>query len=143
MGGKSRERIYGEKLQTAKNGLKSAKEGAREAARKIAAAECQLWSAQMEGYGGPAQPSPTIEEALCSGYRFLEVKCHRCNHQGAVDLMRTRRHSKTEIWRLEPSLSCERCREGHRWKARVHMIKLSREPESSIPWYAPGETDGH
>jgi ribosomal protein S27E len=97
----------------------------------------------MEGYGGPAQPSPTIEQALCAGYRFLEVKCNRCNHQGAVDLTRIRRHAKTEIWRLEPSLSCEECRKKHRWKARVHMIKLSREPESGIPWYAPGETDGH
>jgi hypothetical protein len=27
-----------------------------------------LWSIQMEAYGGPAQPSPTIAQCLKGGY---------------------------------------------------------------------------
>jgi hypothetical protein len=97
----------------------------------------------MEGYSGPAQPSPTIEQAIGAGFFFLEVGCRRCTHRGAVDLRLLRRHKSTQIWRLEASLSCEKCRAGHRWKARVHMIKLSRTPDTVTPWYAPDETDRH
>jgi hypothetical protein len=30
---------------------------------------------QMEAYGGPAQPSPTIAQCLNGGYGWLQVKC--------------------------------------------------------------------
>ena len=143
MGGRSRDRIFGDKLRAAKIRLEGARKGARQAGRDIAAAECEVWSARMEGYGGPAQPSPTIEQAVGCGFFYLEVKCRRCNHRGAVDLRLLRRHPSTEIWRLEASLSCDHCREGHRWKAPVNMIKLSRTPDSSTPWYSPDELDGH
>ncbi|MDQ8730012.1 hypothetical protein [Bradyrhizobium sp. LHD-71] len=143
MSARSRDRIFGDKLRAAKIRLESARRQSRDAESDIVAAECEVWSAQMEGYGGPAQPSPTIAQAVGAGFFFLEVKCRRCNHQGAVDLRRLRRHESTEIWRLEASLSCERCRAGHRWKAEVHMIRLSRAPDTSGPWYAPDELDGH
>jgi hypothetical protein len=29
----------------------------------------------MEGYGGPAQPSPTIAQCLNGGYGWLEIEC--------------------------------------------------------------------
>jgi hypothetical protein len=45
--------------------------GAREASRAADAAECLLWSEQMEGFGGPTQPSPTIGQCLNGGYRLL------------------------------------------------------------------------
>jgi hypothetical protein len=32
-----------------------------------------LWSLRMEGYGGPAQPSPTIGQCLNGGLGWLEV----------------------------------------------------------------------
>jgi hypothetical protein len=143
MGGRSRDRIFGDKLRAAKIKLKSAQDDARHAGREITAAECEVWSARMEGYGGPAQPSPTIEQAMGCGFFYLEVKCRRCNHRGAVDLRLLRRDPGTEIWRLEASLSCDHCREGHRWKAPVNMIKLSREPDTSSPWYPPDALDGH
>ncbi len=110
---------------------------------RIRAAEYEIWSAQMEGYGGPSQPSPTIARAIGAGYFFLEVKCHRCDHRGAVDLRTLHRHDSTEIWQLEASLSCERCRRARHWKTRVHMIKLSRTPDTHTPWYSPEETDRH
>ena len=143
MGARSRDRIFEDKLRRAKSSLKSARERAREADSKIAAAECDVWSARMEGFAGPAQPSPTIQQAIGCGYFFLEVKCRRCLHRGAVDLRQLRRHPATEIWRLEASLSCEECRNAHRYRAQVYMIKLSQQPDTSLPWYAPDELDGH
>ena len=120
-----------------------AKNEARQVSSKIAAAECDVWSARMEGFSGPARPSPTIQQALGCGYFFLEVKCRRCLHRGAVDLRQLRRHPATEIWRLEASLSCEPCRSAHRYRAEIYMIKLSREPDTSTPWHARDELDGH
>jgi hypothetical protein len=40
----------------------------------------------MEGYGGPAQPSPTIKQCLHGGYGWLEVKCHRCDTKASIPL---------------------------------------------------------
>ena len=143
MGARSRDRIFGDKLRIAKLNLESAKREARQVGSKIAAAECDMWSARMEGFGGPAEPSPTIQQALGAGHFFLEVKCRRCTHRGAIDLRQLRRHPETDIWRLEPSLSCDECRKAKRYGAQVYMIKLSREPDTSTPWYARDELDGH
>jgi hypothetical protein len=53
---------------------KGAREVAQKAAREADRAEAHAWSLRMEGYGGPAQPSPTI-----GGLRgWLEVECNRC-----------------------------------------------------------------
>jgi hypothetical protein len=40
----------------------TAREEARKAAREVHRAEAYAWSVRMEGYGGPAQPSPTIAQ---------------------------------------------------------------------------------
>jgi hypothetical protein len=92
----------------------------------------------MQMAGGPAQPSPTIEEAVGSGFFFLIVKCKRCNHQGPDDLRLLRRAPRTDIWRLEDSLRCEECNGAYRWKACVHMVKLAKTTDSE-PWYPPEE----
>src|SRR6516225_1138306 len=60
MGGRSRLRIFGNRVRGARISLQRARERAELAAREADAAECLLWSAQMEGFGGPAQPSPTV-----------------------------------------------------------------------------------
>ncbi len=53
-------------------------DGAREAAEKAIRdadrAEAEAWSIRMEGYGGPAQPSPTIAQCLNGGLSWLEVE---------------------------------------------------------------------
>jgi hypothetical protein len=41
-----------------------AREEAAKAIRSADRAEAEAWSIQMEGYGGPAQPSPTNGESL-------------------------------------------------------------------------------
>lgn len=143
MGGKSRDRIYGDKVRFARTRLNNARERVAAAKREAEAAACEVWSAQMEGFGGPARPSPTIAQAIRSGYKFLELKCRRCHHRGSVDLGQLRRHADTELWRLEDSFSCDRCRANKLWRAKAYMVKLAKAPETHVPWYAPEEEDGH
>jgi hypothetical protein len=38
---------------------------------------CQSWNERMWSDGGPAQPSPTIGQAINGGFPWLEVKCSR------------------------------------------------------------------
>jgi hypothetical protein len=38
----------------------------------------------MEGYGGPAQPSPTIGQCLNGGLGWLEVECNRCKTRASL-----------------------------------------------------------
>ncbi len=69
MSTKSREVIFGSGIR----GAKIHADGARERAKQAVRAEAEAWSIQMEGYGGPAQPSPTIGECLNGG---LSVPTH-------------------------------------------------------------------
>ncbi len=63
-------------------------------------AEAEAWSLRMEGYGGLAQPSPTIGQCLNGGLRFLEVECVRCKTRASLPLSAIRRRRDTEIWKL-------------------------------------------
>ncbi len=56
---------------------------ARKSADRLA---CEAWNARMLGFRGPAQPSPTIGDALNAGYRYLEVRCLGCNTNQTVAL---------------------------------------------------------
>ena len=83
MGTKSRDYIYGSTiLATAER----AKEARKEADRLA----CEAWNYRMLGYKGPAQPSPTLGDALNAGYAYLEVRCLGCDtHQTvALDVVR-------------------------------------------------------
>lgn len=63
----------------------------------------------MEGYGGPAQPSPTIGQCLNGGLGWLEVECNRCKTRASLPLVAIRRPRDTPLWKLEPSLKCRSC----------------------------------
>ncbi len=80
MRGRSRERVFSDRVRGAKISAQHAREHAKKAIREADAAECVLWSEQMEGFGGPAQPSPTIAQCLNGGYGWLEVMCRRCRN---------------------------------------------------------------
>jgi hypothetical protein len=69
------------------------REGARaaKAIRDADRAEAEAWSIQMEGYGGPAQPSPTIAQCLNGGYGWLEIECHGCKTRASIPLEAIRR----------------------------------------------------
>ena len=122
MNTKSRQVIYGGRIIGAKIRAERAREAARQAVRDADRAEAEAWSIQMEGYGGPAQPSPTIAQCLNGGLRWLQVKCHRCETEASIPLDCVRRPRDTPIWKLEASLKCRSCRKG-RYAPPVHMIK--------------------
>ena len=64
MSTKSREVIFGSRLAGAKIRAEEARKRAAQAVREADRAEAEAWSIRMEGYGGPAQPSPTIGQCL-------------------------------------------------------------------------------
>ena len=78
MSTKKREVIFGPRIKGAKIRAEWAQEAAKKAQRAADRAEAELWSLRMEGFGGPAQPSPTVGQCLNGGLAFLEVACNRC-----------------------------------------------------------------
>src|SRR6267154_6500705 len=95
MGGRSRQRIFGDRVRGARIGALQARDAAKKAVSEADAAECLLWSEQMEGFGGPAQPSPTIGQSLNGGYGWLEVMCKRCETRASIPLDAIRRPRDT------------------------------------------------
>jgi hypothetical protein len=68
MGTKSRDPIYGSSVRASEQRAAAA----RKEADRFA---CEAWNKRMHGFRGPAQPSPTLGDALNAGYGFLEVRC--------------------------------------------------------------------
>jgi hypothetical protein len=62
---------------------------------------CQAWNKRMLGLQGPAQPSPTIGDALNAGYCYLEVRCLGCDTHQTVALDIIRRPKATSIHELD------------------------------------------
>ena len=110
------------------------------AAREADRAAAELWSIQMEAYGGPAQPSPTIGRCLNGGYGWLEVKCHRCETQASIPLDAIRRPRDTPIWKLEAALKCRSCG-TRRYKPPVRMVKLTERREITPYRWTPDDDD--
>lgn len=124
MGTKSREVIWGSRIMGAKINAESARERAKAAIKEADRAEAEAWSIRMEGFGGPAQPSPTIGQCINGGLGWLEVKCHRCETAASIPLEAIRRPRDTPIWKLEASFKCRSCRKG-RYAPPVHMVRLT------------------
>ncbi|HWJ18492.1 MAG TPA: hypothetical protein VNR65_07195 [Geobacterales bacterium] len=78
MSTKSRQMIYGGAIIGARIRAESARAAAKKAIRAADRAEAEAWSIRMEGYGGPAQPSPTIAQCLNGSYCWMEIECNRC-----------------------------------------------------------------
>ncbi|WP_456627706.1 hypothetical protein [Bradyrhizobium sp. URHC0002] len=139
MSTKSREVIWGGRILGAEIRAQGAREAAQKASREADRAEAEAWSVRMEGYGGPAQPSPTIGQCLNGGLGWLEVECNRCKTRASLPLDTIRRPRDTPIWKLEASLKCRSCRKG-RSAPPVRMIKLT-EARVITPykWVHPDE----
>jgi hypothetical protein len=106
---------------------------------RLTAQRRKAWSIQMEGYGGPAQPSSTIGQCINGGYGWLEVECHRCKTRASLPLSAIRRPRDTPIWKLEAALKCRSCRKD-RYAPPVHMIKLTERQEiTPYKWVHPSE----
>jgi hypothetical protein len=106
MSTKSREVIWGGQVRAAKMNAESARERARQAVREADRAEARAWSLRMEGFGGPAQPAPTIAQCLNGGLSWLEVECNRCKTRASLPLDAIRRPRDTPVWKLEAALEC-------------------------------------
>jgi hypothetical protein len=94
MSTKSRESLYG---PTIRMSAERAKE-ARKVADRLAV---EAWNYRMLGYKGPAQPSPTLGDALNAGYLCLEVRCLGCKTSQTVALDIVRRPKTTPVHELE------------------------------------------
>jgi hypothetical protein len=141
MSTKSREVIWGGSIMGAKIRAKAAREEAQKALRAADRAEAAAWSAQMEGYGRPAQPSPTIGQCINGGLGWLEVECNRCQTRASLPLNAIRRPRGTPIWKLEAALKCRSCRKG-RYAPPVHLIKLTERQEiTPYKWVHPSDYD--
>jgi hypothetical protein len=93
MGSKSRETIYGASVR-------AAAERAAEAGKQADRLTCEAWNKRMLAFTGPAQPSPTLGEALNAGYGYLEVRCLGCDTNQTVALGH-RRPKVTLVHELE------------------------------------------
>jgi hypothetical protein len=97
MGTKSRDRLYG-------TSVRMAAERAAEARREADKLTCDVLAFQ-----GPAQPSPTLGDALNAGYLYLEVRCLGCDTHQTVALDIVRRPKTTPIHELERYMRCKDC----------------------------------
>src|SRR4051812_50176937 len=84
MNTKSRQVIWGGRIMGAEIRAKSAREDARRAAKEADRAEAEAWSLRMEGYGGPAQPSPTIGQCLNGGFGRVGGENCPCKGRGGM-----------------------------------------------------------
>src|ERR1700730_15777584 len=136
MGTKSRETIYC-------GDVRAAAERATEARKEADRLAVEAWNKRMLGFQGPAQPSPTLGDALNAGYRYLEVRGLGGNTHQTVALDMVRRPKATRVHELERYMRCRQCSEvrGYAYK-RSHLIalratKISASDPPSTWW--PGE----
>src|SRR3954465_10938911 len=108
MGTKSRERLYG-------SSIRASAERAREARKRADVLACVAWNYRMLGYKGPAQPSPTIADALNAGFLYLEVRCLGCDTNQTVALDIIRRPKTTLVHELERYMRCKDCSQVRRY----------------------------
>jgi hypothetical protein len=133
---KSRQSIYGASVRAA---AERAKEARKEADRLA----CEAWNKRMLGFRGPAQPSPTLGDALNADYLYLEVRCLGCDTHQTVALDVVRRPKTTPIHEVERYMRCKECSQvrGYAYK-RSHLVALRhRKISASDPpstWW-PGE----
>jgi hypothetical protein len=97
MSTKSRETIYG-------SSVRASAERAKAARKEADVLACVAWNQRMLGFQGPAQPSPTLGDALNAGHLYLEVRCLGCDTNQTVPLNIVRRPKATPV---RSSLSAE------------------------------------
>jgi hypothetical protein len=136
MSTKSREYLFGMTIRMSAERAKKA----RKQADRLA---CEAWNFRMLGYKGPAQPSPTLGDAINAGYGYLEVRCLGCDTHQTVALDVVRRPKTTPIYELERYMRCKDCSRvrGYAYK-RSHVValrvkKISASDPPTVWW--PGE----
>jgi hypothetical protein len=118
----------------------AARKEARKSADQLA---CIAWNNRMLGFNGPAQPSPTMGDALNAGFGYLEVRCLGCDTHQTVALDIVRRPKHTPVHELERYLRCNDCSQVRRYPyKRSHLVALRQTKISAsdppTTWW-PGE----
>jgi hypothetical protein len=94
---------------------------------------CEEWNAR-QFIGGPAEPSPTISDAIHGGVEMLEVRCKRCGHADLVDLVLVIWPRDRQVHTLARALGCLPCRAAGRPKQRPELVALrTRHPIEPDP----------
>jgi len=133
---KSRQYLFGIQIKTSAERASSA----RKESDKLA---CVAWNERMLGYRGPAQPSPTIGDAINGGYPYLEVRCLGCDTNQTVALDIIRRPKTTPVHELERYMRCKDCSQvrGYPYKrsalVALRPTRISASHPPSVCW--PGE----
>ena len=136
MSTKSRQSLYGISIQMSAERAKHA----RKEADRLA---CEAWNMRMLGYKGPAQPSPTVGDALNAGFGYLEVRCLGCDTNQTVALDIVRRPKVTPVHELGRYMRCKDCTKlrGYPYKrsalVALRGTKISAVNPPSVWW--PGE----
>lgn len=94
----------------------------------------ESWNEKMWSEGGPADPSPTIGQAINGGFPWLEVECSRCKAMNSIDLAALDREPELFVHLLGELLRCSRCaRAKRRPEVILHQLAPSRRytPEES------------
>jgi hypothetical protein len=86
---------------------------------------CQSWNERLWADGGPVDPSPTVDQAINGGYRWLEIRCSRCRTPRSVDLAGLRHVETTCVHDLAGRLRCAKCREAGKRPA-VELLQLGK-----------------
>jgi hypothetical protein len=115
---KSRDKLFG-------SAVRASAERAAAARKEADRLACEAWNKRMLAFKGPAQPSPTLGDALNAGYAYLEVRCLGCDTHQTVALDIVRRPKTMPIYELERYLRCKDCSDvrGYPYK-RTHLVAL-------------------
>jgi hypothetical protein len=87
---------------------------------------------RMLGFRGPAQPSPTLGDALNAGYLYLEVRCLGCDTHQTVALDVVRRPKATLIHELERYMRCKDCSQGRGYAYTLRQRKITASDPPSM-----------
>jgi len=98
-------------------------------------------------YRGPAQPSPTLGDAVNAGYPYLEVRCLGCDTHQTVALDIVRRPKTTPIHELERYNAMPRLLAGSRLSLQAQSSGRAANDEdigerSAIDMVAGGAMNG-
>lgn len=85
---------------------------------------CQSWNERLWANGGPADPSPTIDQAINGGFPWLEIACSRCRTKRDVDLATVRHVATTCVHDLASRLVCDKCRKAGK-RPPANLLQLS------------------
>jgi hypothetical protein len=122
-------RHYVRELRLAEQAHRDLPTKVEEAYRAAHALACHEWSVR-QFIGGPAEPSPSIADAIAGGCELLEVRCRRCSHESLIDLTEVVWPREKPVHTLANVLRCQACKD-ERKKPQSVAATTSRRRSAS------------